>query len=75
MEREDGGIDHYRSSIWEGELEIKNQKEYLTMISIHADGMVHPICQVPFAKGLGHYLWIPPDAILTEERDDQWPIT
>lgn len=47
--------------IWEGELEIKDKDEYLMMISVIADGVPQPICQVPFSIGMGHYLWIPPD--------------
>jgi hypothetical protein len=50
-----------RSTIWEGELEIKDKDEYLTMISVIGEGQPQPICQVPFAIGIGHYLWIPPD--------------
>ena len=56
---EDGG--KHRSQIWEGELEIKDKNEYLMMISVMAEGQPQPICQVPFAIGIGHYLWIPPD--------------
>jgi hypothetical protein len=50
-----------RSKIWEGELEIKDKDEYLMLISVLAEGQPQPICQVPFAIGIGHYLWIPPD--------------
>lgn len=50
-----------RSQIWEGELEIKDHQEYLTMVSVMAEGQPQPICQVPFAIGIGHYQWIPPD--------------
>ena len=50
-----------RSQIWEGELDIKDKDEYLMMVSVIAEGQPQPICQVPFAIGIGHYLWIPPD--------------
>lgn len=50
-----------RSKVWEGELEIKDKDEYLMMISLLGEGRMHPICQVPFSTGIGHYLWIPPD--------------
>jgi hypothetical protein len=49
-----------RSPIWEGELEILNEEEYLMMISVMAEGEMQPICQIPFALGLGHYVWVPP---------------
>lgn len=51
----------HRAVIWEGELDILDKEEYLTMISVLADGINQPICQVPFAIGVGHYLWVPPD--------------
>lgn len=54
----------HRSKIWEGELEIKDATEYLMMISVIAEGVNEPICQIPFAKGIGHYEWIPPDPIM-----------
>lgn len=50
-----------RSCIWEGELEILDKDEHLMLISVMAEGQPQPICQVPFAIGIGHYLWIPPD--------------
>lgn len=50
-----------RSLLWEGELEITDKDEYLMMISVIGEGQPQPICQVPFAIGIGHYLWIPPD--------------
>lgn len=53
----------HRSKIWEGELEILDETEYLMMVSVMAEGQPQPICQVPFAIGIGHYLWIPPDPI------------
>ena len=51
----------HRSEIWSGELDIKDKTEYLMLVSVIAEGQPHPICQVPFAIGIGHYLWIPPD--------------
>lgn len=52
----------HRSKVWEGEIEILDHQEYLTMISIMGEGQPQPICQVPFAIGIGHYLWIAPDS-------------
>lgn len=60
----------HRSPIWEGELEILDKEEYLTMISIMADGELQPICQIPFAIGVGHYLWIPPDPSWDYDESD-----
>lgn len=60
----------HRSIIWEGELEIIDKEEYLTMISMIADGINQPICQVPFAIGVGHYLWIPPDREWEQDESD-----
>lgn len=51
----------HRSKVWEGELEIKDDTEYLMMISVIAEGVNEPIVQVPFAKGIGHYVWVPDD--------------
>ena len=59
MKAEENGT--HRSLVWEGELDIKDKTEYLTMISIMGEGEPQPICQIPFAIGIGHYLWIPPD--------------
>lgn len=62
-----------RSEIWSGELEIKDKDEYLTMISVIGEGIEHPICQIPFAIGIGHYLWIPPDHNYENyERDEEF---
>jgi len=57
-EGEDGVHD---SEIWNGELEIKDHKEHLMLVSVIAEGQPHPICQVPFAIGIGHWVWIPDD--------------
>jgi hypothetical protein len=54
----------HRSPVWEGELEIIDEQEYLMLISVMAEGMPHPIVQVPFAKGIGHYIYIPPDTTI-----------
>lgn len=49
-----------RSEIWEGELEILDKNEYLTLISIIAEGKEHPVCQIPFSLHVGWYEWHPP---------------
>jgi hypothetical protein len=59
--RKEGQGSDNRSLLWEGELEIKDKTEYLTMISVLAEGQPQPICQIPFAIGIGHYLWIAGD--------------
>lgn len=60
----------HRSKVWEGELEILDNTEYLTMISVIGEGQPQPICQVPFAIGIGHYLWIPPDPEWQQVQDN-----
>jgi hypothetical protein len=55
--------------VWSGDLDIKEDNVYLTKVSMIAEGIAHPICDIPFAIGLGHYLWIPPD-IAEEEQED-----
>ena len=59
-----------RSQVWEGELDILNDKEYLTRISIMAEGKEHPVCQVPFSPGIGYYQWIAPDK--KYEEGEEW---
>lgn len=58
----------HRAKVWEGEMEIHNDREYITLISIMADGQPQPICQVPFAIGIGHYQWIAPDPVIQDEE-------
>lgn len=63
-----------RSEIWNGEMEILDKKEYLVMISVIGEGQPQPICQIPFAMGIGHYLWVPPDKEIDGlmEGDYEW---
>lgn len=49
-----------RSEVWSGEMEILPKGEYLTKISIIAEGFNEPICEVPFSPMTGYYQWIPP---------------
>ena len=60
-----------QSEVWSGELEILKDNEYLAKISVIAEGEPQPICDIPFAIGIGHYLWIPPH-IDTEPEDDAY---
>lgn len=55
------------SEVWRGDLEIMSEREYLLKISVLADGEPQPICDIPFAIGIGHWLWIPPDVELEDE--------
>jgi hypothetical protein len=64
----DGQTEMNRSQVWEGELDILNENEYLMLISMMIEGEAHPIVQVPFSKGIGHYIWIPPDIQESEEE-------
>lgn len=49
-----------KSEIFNGELDIKPEGEYLTKISVIAEGYPHPICDVPFSPMTGHWRWYPP---------------
>lgn len=60
-----------RSEVWTGELDILNDQEYLLRFAIIGDGLPQPIVDLPFAIGLGHYLWIPPD---NAPEDEGWYI-
>lgn len=69
MEPENGELNERRSEIWSGELELRHPNEYLTKISVIAQGIAHPICEVPFSPYIGYYRWIPP-----EERKNDYGI-
>ncbi len=62
-----------QSEVWSGELDIVNEQEYLAKISIIAEGEPQPIADIPFAIGIGHYMWIPPDIVIDNE-DDGWSL-
>lgn len=57
------------SEVWSGELEIIPKGVYLLKMSVIAEGEPHPIVEVPFSIGIGHWLWVPPDPIETKEGD------
>jgi hypothetical protein len=57
---------HRHSEVWSGDLELLDKNEYLTKISVIADGEPQPICDIPFAIGIGHYMWIPPDSAIEQ---------
>lgn len=63
---------HKRSEVWSGELDILDEREYLLRFSIIAEGQPQPIVDVPFAIGIGHWVWVPPDP---EHQDEEgWSI-
>lgn len=64
-----GKIGMRHSVVWEGELSILRDTEYLTKITLIGEGEPQPLCDIPFAIGIGHYLWIPPDPAFLEEID------
>lgn len=66
--QKEGESGRHRAQLWEGEIELKDDKEYLAMITLIADGMEHPICQIPFALGIGHWYWRP-------DAPEQWEET
>lgn len=59
-EHDTNEITERRSEVWRGEIDILPKGEYLTKISIIADGVSEPICDVPFSPMTGYYQWIPP---------------
>ena len=71
MERLDSG--ERRSEIWNGEMDILEDGEYITKISILGEGMEHPICEIPFSPMTGYWQWIPPlvDDDILEERENK----
>ena len=60
----------HRSVIWEGDLEILDENEYLMMISMIGEGQPQPLVTVPFGLGIGHYVWIPPNNEYESLTDD-----
>ena len=59
-----------RSVVWEGDLEILDKEEYLMKILMIGEGQPQPLCDIPFAIGIGHYLWFPPDNSVAEVMGD-----
>lgn len=55
--------------VWQGEIDILDNTEYITKISLIGEGQPQPLCEVPFALGMGHYQWMPP---LLDEEDYSW---
>lgn len=54
-------IHEYTSEVWSGEMDILPDGEYLTKISIIAEGIDHPICDVPFSPTVGYWSWMSPE--------------
>lgn len=48
------------AEVWSGEMDILPDNEYLTKISIIAEGINEPICEVPFSPFTGYYKWVQP---------------
>lgn len=61
---------HNRSLVWEGEMEILDKEEYLVRVSIVGEGQPQPLCQIPFALGIGYYHWFPPDMRVNDDMGD-----
>jgi hypothetical protein len=56
--------------VWEGDLDISEEGQYITKLSIYAEGQPQPICDVPFSLGTGHYQGIP--AEFGEDPGDEY---
>lgn len=51
-----------------GQGEISEEPDtYLMKISMFVNGTEQPVCDVPFAIGIGHWLWIPPPSAGEED--------
>ena len=61
-----------RSEVWSGEMEILDENTYLVKMSIIAEDKPQPIVDIPFALGVGHYMWIPPSDPVIEDNDEGW---
>jgi hypothetical protein len=60
--------------VWEGELEILQDTEYVTKISLIGEGEPQPLCDVPWAIGVGHYVWVPPAPIFDGAYGAGWNV-
>lgn len=61
-----------RSEIWSGDMDILDDREYLLRFCIIVEGQPQPIVDVPFAIGIGQWVWIPPDP--GKEDEEGWSI-
>lgn len=61
------------AEVWSGEMDILAKDEYLTKISIIAEGIAHPICDIPFSVMEGYWQWVPPlvDDGEIEDREER----
>lgn len=48
-----------RSLVWEGDIAIEDKTQYITKVSVIGEGEPQPLCEIPFAIGVGYYIWIP----------------
>jgi hypothetical protein len=58
------------AQVWEGELDIFDDSEYLTKISLIAEGKEHPICDVPFSPDMTPSYWMYVGRVNEEEEYD-----
>lgn len=56
-----------KTVVWSGDMEILQDRIYVTKISLIAEGEPRPICDIPFSLNRGYYLWIP--AMVDDEED------
>lgn len=59
------------SEVWSGELSMETETEYLAKVSLIGEGEPQPLCDIPFATGIGHYVWYPPDDAM-DAKDEGW---
>lgn len=61
-----------RTEVWSGDMDILDQSEYIAKISFIAEGEPQPLCDIPFATGIGHYVWIPGEVIDGGPEDETY---
>jgi hypothetical protein len=59
------------SVVWSGELDILPDTEYLAKVTMIGEGEPQPICDIPFATGIGHYVWVPPSKEM-DKHSEGW---
>lgn len=57
---DDMELEEHRAEVFDGELEIEPNGEYIVKMSIIGEGFNHPICDIPFSPMVGYYKWISP---------------
>jgi hypothetical protein len=57
------------AEVWRGEIDVMGRAVYIAKVSIIAEGVAHPICDIPFSPELGYWKWVPPADLPPEPGD------